>query len=66
MQDYGTSVGLHDRVHQGESQPRPFTHAFGREKGLEDPLLQLGRNAGPIILDRDLDRFPERDTVSVV
>src|SRR5437667_2319737 len=50
------AVGRHHRVTHREPEPRPAAHVLGGEEGVEDAAEDGGRDAGPVVADRDAHR----------
>src|SRR5207248_840028 len=50
------AVGRHHRVAHREPEPRPAAHVLGGEEGVEDAAEDGGRDAGPVVADRDAHR----------
>jgi hypothetical protein len=51
---------FNDLVTDGEAETGAFAHGLGREKGVEDPVDQVVRDAGPGVRDRK--PYPGRAT----
>ena len=51
-----SAVLLHDNVvTEGKPEPCPLTGRLGREKRIEHLFLHIGRNAGAVVANADLD-----------
>ena len=46
---------LRDSSTQMKPKPRPLTFHSGCKEGVEDPMHDIRRNAGPVVGDRDGD-----------
>jgi hypothetical protein len=46
-------------VAEGQAEPSALASRLRREEWLEQLVLDLGRNADPIVADADFDRFAE-------
>ena len=51
---------LRERARHGRARARARRPSRVRDEGLEGPLVQVGRQAGPVVLDRDLDTVLHR------